>query len=49
MKHIWKYHIHMVAQLQTTLGELNTDMRRLTTGILSEFRRCANVYLYKPR
>ena len=32
-----------------------TDMRRLTTGIRSEkcvvrrFRRCANVYLHKPR
>jgi hypothetical protein len=34
---------------------LNTDIRRLTTGIRSEkrvvrwFRRCANVYLQKPR
>jgi len=33
----------------------DTDMRRLTTGIRSEkcavrrFRRCANVYLHKPR
>jgi len=33
----------------------STDMRRLTTGILTEkcvirrFRRCANVYLHKPR
>ena len=33
----------------------NTDMCRLTTGICSEkcvvrrFRRCANVYLHKPR
>lgn len=49
MKHIWKYHIHMVTQLQTILGQLNTDMRRLMTEILSEFRRCANVYLHKPR
>ena len=35
--------------------EINTDIRRLTTGIRSEkcvvrrFRRCANVYLHKPR
>ena len=34
---------------------LHTDIRRLTTGILSEkcvvrrFRHCANVYLHKPR
>jgi len=34
---------------------INIDMRRLTTGIRSEkcvfrrFRRCANVYLHKPR
>jgi len=34
---------------------ISTDMRRLTTGIRSEkcvvrrFRRCANVYLHKPR
>jgi len=34
---------------------VTTDMRRLTTGIRSEkcvirtFRRCANVYLHKPR
>jgi len=33
----------------------NTDMRRLTTDIRSNkcvvrrFRRCANVYLYKPK
>jgi hypothetical protein len=39
-----------------TLGEwTDTDMRRLTTGIRSEkcvvkrFRRCANIYLHKPR
>ena len=34
---------------------IDTDMRRLTTGIRSEkcvvrrFRRCANVYFHKPR
>ena len=37
------------------LDWLGTDMRRLTTGIRSDkfvvrrFRRCANVYLHKPR
>jgi len=35
--------------------EMNTDIRRLTTGIRPEkrvvrrFRRCANVYVHKPR
>jgi len=34
---------------------IDTDMRRLTTGLRSEklvlrrFRRCANLYLHKPR
>jgi len=49
MKHLWKYHIHVVTHLQTSLGQLNTDMRRLTTGTLSEFSRCANAHLHKPR
>ena len=49
MKRMCKYHIHVFTHLQTSLGQLNTDMRRLTTGILSEFSRCANVYLHKSR
>jgi len=37
------------------LNQCITDMRRLTTALRSEkcvvrrFRRCANVYLHKPR
>ena len=40
---------------QNTKSHYYTDMRHLTAGIRSEkcvvrrFRRCANVYLYKPR
>jgi len=40
---------------ESLLELLSTDSRRLTTGICSEkcvvrrFRRCANVYLHKPR
>ena len=36
-------------------NKINTDMRRLTTGVRSEkcvvrrFRRCADVYLHEPR
>jgi len=47
----------LVAVLLSLGGILNTDMRRLTTGVRSvkcvirRFRRCANVtvYLHKPR
>jgi len=41
--------------MQLNWSRQYTDMRRLTTEIRSEkcvvrrFRRCANVYLYKPR
>jgi hypothetical protein len=40
---------------ETFIVKLNTNLRRLTTGIRSKkrvvrsFRRCANVYLHKPR
>jgi hypothetical protein len=47
--------ILVILRQQEAKGILNTDRRRLTTGIRSEkcvvrrFHRCANVYLHKTR
>ena len=46
---------YLLNVFNTFTAQQTRDMRRLTTGMRSEkcvvrrFRRCANVYLYKPR
>jgi hypothetical protein len=53
-KTVYIRHIYGI-QKKSAVCRLNTDMRRFTTGIRSEncndrrFRRCAKLYLHKPR
>jgi len=53
-KTVYIRHVYGI-QKKTAVCRLNTDMLRLKTGMRSEkcvvrqFRRCANLYLYKPR